>query len=197
MSNKIATTLEPLNIHEEIIDTYYVNGFNGTKAVLTLKPELTYFTAAALWQQIKNNKRNQSYIENKRARLKAQTDIANENILRELINWAYVDATDFINLSPEEIKDLPSDVKRCIQHIKHKKKSYYDPKIKEDVTEEYIEIKLIDKTKAVEMINKHIGFYSEDNRQKGSQVNIMQVLQDTNPEALNAIEMAMKSNKPK
>lgn len=197
MSNKIATTLEPLNIHEEIIDTYYVNGFNGTKAVLTLKPELTYFTAAAFWQQIKNNKRNASYIENKRARLKASADIQNENVIRELIQWMYADATDYIGLSVEEIKQLPPDVRRCIGHIKVKKKTYFDKSTNSEVVEEYVEVKTQDKQKAAESLSKYLGLYEQDNRQKGSQVNIMQVLQDTNPEALNAIEMAMKSNKPK
>jgi hypothetical protein len=175
------------------IDTYFSNGFNGTQAVKQHRPELNYMAAANVWQNILRSKNNKAYIEEKRNRLKASTDIQNENILRELINWAYVDATEFINLTAEEIKELPSDIKRCIQSFRHKKKTYHT-KNDGEITEELIEVKLIDKHKAIESINKHLGFYAEDNQQKGNRINVLQVLQESNPDTLNTLLQAMENN---
>jgi len=180
--------------HRATIDEYYTNGFNGRKAVLSINPELSLNSASTTYDYIFNHPDNQAYIKDKRQALKQLTNIENEHILRELISWAYGDATEFVGLTSEEVKQLPADVKRCIQGIKIKTRTYYDKQIKEEVTEESIEIKLIDKTKAVEMINKHIGFYSEDNRQKGSNINVLQVLQDSNPDILNGLLNAMQQN---
>jgi len=180
--------------HRATIDEYYTNGFNIRKAVLTINPELSLNSASVTGNYIMNHESNKSYITEKRQALKQLTNIENEHILRELISWAYGDATEFVGLTSDEVKQLPADVKRCIQGIKIKTRTYYDKQIKEEVTEESIEIKLIDKTKAVEMINKHIGFYSEDNRQKGSNINVLQVLQDSNPEILNGLLQAMQQN---
>ena len=180
--------------NRNVVDAYYTNGFNGRKAVLEFSPEMSLNSASATFNHIFANEKNKAYIAEKRQALKELTNIENEHILRELINWAYSDATSFIGLTKEEVKELPNDIKRSIQTIKIKTRTYYDKQIKEEVTEEQLEIKMVDKTKAVEMINKHIGFYSEDNRQKGSNINILQVLQDSNPEVLNGLLQAMQQN---
>ena len=180
--------------HRSTIDEYYTNGFNGRKAVLSINPELSLNSASTTYDYIFNHPDNQAYIKDKRQALKQLTNIENEHILRELISWAYGDATEFVGLTSEEVKQLPADVKRCIQGIKIKTRTYYDKQIKEEVTEESIEIKLIDKTKAVEMINKHIGFYSEDNKQKKTNINVLQILQNSNPEILNGLLQAMQQN---
>lgn len=173
--------------HRAILDEYYINGFNGRQAVLSVNPELSNNSASVTFNYIHSHQDNKAYIQDKRRQLKELTKIDNEHILRELIQWAYSDATVFIGLSKDEIKQLPNDVKRCIQSIKVKTRSYYDKQIKEQVEEESVEIRVIDKTKAVEMINKHIGFYSEDNRQKGSNVNVLQILKESSPETLNTL----------
>ena len=36
----------------------------------------------------------------------------------------------------------------------------------------------IDKTKAIEMINKHIGFYAVDNKQKANVINLTKITTD-------------------
>jgi len=180
--------------HRSIIDEYYTNGFNGRKAVLILNPELSVNSASVTFNHIFTHDKNKAYIQEKRQALRELTNIQNEHILRELINWAYSDATQFICLSKEEVKELPSDIKRSIQSIKIKTRTYYDKQIKEEVTEEQLEIKMVDKTKAVEMINKHIGFYNEDNKQKGANINVLQVLQQSSPETLNVLLQTIANN---
>ena len=162
---------EPSTLHKLIIDTYYTNGFNGQRAVMEHKPDVNYYTAQSLFRSLMKSENNLQYIKDKQLRLSALTDIKNEMVLRELINWAYLDATEFINLTPDEIKNLPNDVKRCIQSFKHNNKSYVNRQGIE-VHEQTIEVKLIDKTKAIEMINKHIGFYEADNKSKPATINI-------------------------
>jgi len=180
--------------HRAIIDEYYTNGFNGRKAVLSLNPELSVNSASVTFNHIFTHDKNRAYIQEKRQALRELTNIENEHILRELINWAYSDATQFICLTKEEVKELPSDIKRSIQSIKIKTRTYYDKQIKEEVTEEQLEIKMVDKTKAVEMINKHIGFYNEDNKQKGANINVLQVLQQSSPETLNVLLQTIANN---
>jgi len=180
--------------HRATINEYYCNGFNKRKAVHSINPELSVNSANVTGSYIFNHPDNESYIRQKQHELRELTDIQNEHILRELINWAYSDATQFICLTKEEVKELPSDIKRSIQSIKIKTRTYYDKQIKEEVTEETLEIKMVDKTKAVEMINKHIGFYSEDNKQRGSNVNILQILKESSPDTLNTLLETINSN---
>ena len=59
-----------------------------------------------------------------------------------------------------------------------------------EVEEVNIEVKLIDKTKAIEAISKHIGFYEVDNKQKRTQINLNQL----NVNTLNNLVQAMNTN---
>lgn len=168
-----------------IIDEYFINGFNGYKAVQAVRKN-SEVAAKSMFNSILKDKDNRDYIANKRIQLRKRTEVQNENILRELLNWAYVDISDFIGLSKEDVKALPMDVKRCIQSFKTTKRTYVD-RGGEERKEEVIEIKLIDKAKAMEMINKHIGFYEKDNRQKKAKINLNKI--DT--QTLNVLYNAM------
>lgn len=180
-----------INQDQQIIDEYYINGYNGTQAVLKVFPEMQYNVAAVRFNKIKNHPKNQDYIAEKQARLKSQAEVSNERILKELLNWLYVDATSFMELTPMEIKELPPEVRRCIQS--YKSKESYDKHGNHVGTT--VEVRLIDKTKAIEAINKHIGFYANDNDQKANKVNILNVLKSADPSALNNLLQAMEENK--
>lgn len=159
-----------LELDKAIIDEYFLNGFCGYKAVRSIRNN-SIVAAKSMFNKILKDRKNQEYIQEKRLRLKEQTDIQNEIILKELINWSYVDISDFIGLTIDELKSLPSDVKRCIQSFKVTKRTYKD-RSGEQRTDEIVEIKLIDKTKAMEMVNKHVGFYEKNNRQKKNKINL-------------------------
>ena len=177
-----------IDLHHSIIDEYFVNGFQGYKAVQALKSN-SVIAAKSMFNTIIKDKNNQEYIQRKRTQLKRKTEVQNENILRELINWSYADITDFIGLTKEDIKNLPADVRRCIQSFKVTKRTYKD-RGGHERTDEVIEIKLIDKTKAVEMINKHIGFYEVDNKQKSNKINLTKI--DT--KTLNVLLQSMEGS---
>lgn len=176
--------------HIAIIDEYYLNGFNRLEAVRNIKGEdFKYNSAHDLFAKLIKREEVQEYIKKKQNEIKRITSIENINILNELLSFAYSDITKYINLSEEEIKQLPQDVKRCISSFETKTTTYLPRGAKkgEEVTEKTVKIKLIDKLKAIEMINKHIGFYAEDNNQKKKTVNVLQILQQSNPETLNAL----------
>ena len=177
--------------HREVIDEWFNNGYSGIKAVQTILGDtgLSYQGMSSLFKALIKKEHNKAYIEAKRNRLKAKADIKNEQVLRELVQWAYSDATEYIGLNPSQLKELPADVRRCIQSVKHSKKTFTQRNGSE-VTEEYTEVKLIDKTKAIEAISKHIGFYQVDNSQKRAQINLNQL----NVNTLNNLVQAMNSN---
>lgn len=165
------------DLHTLVIDSYYSNGFNGVKAVLEHRPELNYSHAGTLARSILKHKDNQKYIEQKQSEIRAASNVKTENILKELLIYAYSDVTDYTGLTLAEIKELPPEVRRCLQGIKIKTKKYKDRQGKE-ITEEQIEFKLIDKLNAIDKINKYIGFYEADNKQKAPKLDLTQINTD-------------------
>lgn len=199
-SNKNSTSLQTIELtpsqavieeYKSIIDLYFLNGYNGAKAVREHRPDITHGTAKVLFSTLSKKQEVKEYINKKRQQLRATTAIQGEQILKELLQYAYSDATDYIGLSIKEIKSLPAEVRRSLQNIKHRKREYRD-KNNNLVTEEVIEVRLVDKLAAIDKINKHIGFYSEDNRQKANNINIQQVIQNATPEQTKALIMLLK-----
>ena len=174
--------------HKMIIDEYFVNGFNGFKAVKKYRPHIADGTANQVFNAFLKDKGIQKYISDKRTEVRGSLAIKEENILVELMNWLRADATDFIGLTPQDLKKLPSEVKRCIQSVKHKKTTKKNKDGSESV-DEYVEVKIIDKLKALEMINKHINFYDADNQSKKQTVDISKAT----PEQLNTLLGLMES----
>ena len=168
----VLTTLEAIqDEHYAIIDKWFNNGYNGAGAVKHFKPNLTEGSAKVLFNQLIHKPNVKKYIADKRQELRASMNIEPEQVMRELVTWLYVDATAYIGLTPEQLKALPLDVKACIQSIKHRKKEYTDRQ-GNAITEEVLEVRIVDKTKAVEILNKMLGNYALDNKQKASNINI-------------------------
>lgn len=157
-----------------IIDEYYINGFNIVKAVQVYFPDYKYKVAQNYYYALVKTPENKAYIVDKITTLRASVQIKAIHVLRELINFSYSDITDYLNLSIVELKALPGDLRRCIQSFEITKTSYLPRGAKkgEEVEQTTVKIKLFDKIKALEMINKHIGFYSADNKQKAVKIDL-------------------------
>jgi len=194
-NNKIITALNseivsltPNEVQKEqhylIIDEYYNNGFNGSKAVRSQRPDLNESVSKVTFNTLAKLDHVKQYIANKQQELRATTNIQPQQVIRELISWMHSDATDYIGLTPKQVRALPSEVKRCIQSIKHRKKEYQDRQ-GNTVIEENLEVRIIDKSKAVEILNKMLGNYAIDNSQKATKVNI---------ENLNVNELKLLAN---
>ena len=110
-------------------------------------------------------------------------EISHQDMLMRLKNWIESDITETIGLTPLQIKELPIELKRLITEYKHKKQ-YYVPKKGADPDSligvvELIELKFVSKEKAVDMVNRHIGFYDQDNKQKRTSLDISNVSSGT------------------
>jgi len=173
MGNKVSENLM-VSIDQAIIDEYYVNGFIGYKAVLKHKPDITSAGASNYFNMISKKDSIKAYMQSKVEIMRAEAQIDVVQVLRELIQFSFSDITDYMGLTVEELKALPPDLRRCISQFKRKTSRYLPRGAKpgEEVEETIIEIKLMDKVKTMEMINKHIGFYSEDNKQKGVKIDL-------------------------
>lgn len=176
-------TPEVMEEHQYIISQYYSNGFNGIQAVLTSRPHITYNTAASVWDAIKNSPHNKAFMQEHKERLMAMVDIQPENITKELIQWSYADITQFAGLTVEELKELPPDLRRCIQSIDV---TNHTDKHGNDIGQT-VKLKLVPKLDSMKELAKHIGYYSVDNEQKSNKINILQVLKDSSPETLNTL----------
>lgn len=147
--------------HKKIIDEWFNNGFNGTKAYQKFYPKSKPESADSSFREMVENSRVKAYIKEKEEIAKKELRITHLSVLRELKNWAYSDITQTISLTPSEIENLPEEIKRLITRFKKTTR-----RIGEEMTEETIELHFVSKEKAMEMINKHIGFYGEHNTQK-------------------------------
>ena len=144
-----------------VIDEWFVNGFNGTKAYQSVYTESSSDSARTEFPKILAIPRVSEYKKKKQEEATEMLGTSHLEILNELKNWIYADITETIGLSASEVKKLPIEVRRLISSYKHTKKS-----IGENITEEIIELKFISKEKALEIITKHIGFFEKHNEQK-------------------------------
>lgn len=155
---------ETLDKYKLIIDEWFVNGWNGVKAYQKFFTDSSYNTADKGFRDIHEIPRIKDYIKEKKQSALYSLKTSHEVLLKELENWAYSDITETLMLKPEQVKELPVEIRRLITKYKNTTKSY----TRDDVTtsETVIELWFVSKEKAMEMIHKHTGFYEKDNNQK-------------------------------
>tara|TARA_R110002020_G_scaffold334555_3_gene549808 strand:+ start:595 stop:1218 length:624 start_codon:yes stop_codon:yes gene_type:complete len=167
--------------HRIILDEYFANGFSGGKAISKFRPHLSAKDARVSFSRIKNSEFGKVYIKHRREEIRQELSIKQENVIQNLIDWIQADATDYLDLTPKQLKELPSEVRRSIADIVHKKKTYMENGKK--VTEEFVKVKLMDKMKSLDMLSKMMGYYEVHNRQKSKTLDISRAT----PDQLNAV----------
>ena len=180
-----------LKKYKKIIDEWFVNGFNGTKAYKKYFKSVKEDTATTNFSKIKSISEIEVYINKKHEKAKIIISTTHEGILQELINWVSSDITETIELTPDELKGLPIEIKRLITKYKSTSRDIYNNKGDVLETIKTITLQFVSKEKAIDMINKHIGFYEVDNRQKAAQINIT----TTNDEHKEIVEKIIKADK--
>lgn len=147
-----------------VVDEWFINGFNGTKAYQKFYPNASEEVAANESLRIMRIREIEAYISEKKKRAQIALQTSHEVLLAELRNWAYSDITETIMLTPEQVKELPIEIRRLITKFKNTTKTYTTGDV---VTKEtVVELWFVSKEKAMEMIHKHTGFYEKDNNQK-------------------------------
>lgn len=183
VDNRVIERVDISPKHMAIIDEYFNNGYNKSKAVMSVNKDMTrQSTAVHVFTAMSKKPEVKAYIEQKQVSLRAKTNLSQEQVSRELMNWAYSDATEFISLTEEEIKALPSDIRRCIQSFKTIERTETNRE-GNPVTTKQIEVKLVNKADALKELSKHIGYYEMDNKQRQKVID----LSKATPEQLNVL----------
>jgi hypothetical protein len=195
MSKNQLIIQEISDFHVKIVDEYLSNGHNKAQTILKFHPDVNYGSCHRMFNAVIERPEVAKYLKERQTEHKEKAEIKSLDMLLKLKTWLNSDPSQFINLTPDQVKELPAEVRQCIQAIDHKKKEYTDRQ-GVAVVEHQIKVTLVDKVKTMDMLNKHIGFYSEDNKQKGTNVNMLiQNLALKNPETLNLLLKAIDETK--
>tara|TARA_B100000378_G_scaffold24408_1_gene18669 strand:- start:1857 stop:2390 length:534 start_codon:yes stop_codon:yes gene_type:complete len=152
----------------------YVIDLNATKAAI--RAGYSPRTAYSQGQRLLKNVEIQKYISELKNEVGEELKISHQDVLKKLHNWVESDITEVLGLSLEEIKALPMEVKNLITEVKHNRKSYMMGDV--PVTEDNFHFKFVSKERGQDMINKHLGFYEVDNKQKASSNIVMVQIPD-------------------
>ena len=152
-------------VYVEFIEEYLSNGYNQTQAYKTAFKTDNYNTAGAGALACMKRPEVKAYLEHRKQELKAQLNIKSIDVLKQLQQWANADATQYTKLSADELRELPPEVRQCIQSVDYKEKTYTN-KAGKEIKEVHSKVVLVDKARALDNIAKHIGFYGEHNAQK-------------------------------
>jgi len=165
MSNKNVSK-RTLDKYIMIVDEWFTNGFNQTKAVQTIFPNKSDAAARKYWQRMSQNVTIENYIAEKKRKAQEALRTKHDGILNEITNWAYSDITQFIGLTPEQINQLPPEAKRLISKFKYNKRSVLGKKGGVSEIIETTDVWIVSKEKSMDMLSRHTGFYEKDNTQK-------------------------------
>lgn len=145
-----------------VINEYLTNGMNGTKAYQKFYPKSSDENAANRFRDLVRISEIESYLKEKQESTLEELNLTHKDIVQELYNWAYSDITETLLLNAEQIKELPKEVRRLITKFKHTKRTFGE---NNENIEDVIELHFVSKEKAIDMLNRHLGFYEKDNEQ--------------------------------
>lgn len=158
MANRKLTPKQEKFCQEYMID------LNATQAAI--RAGYSEKTAEEQGSRLLRNVKVQNYISMLKNKASEKIEVTQQQVLQELKNWAYSDITETISLTPEEIKELPKEIRRLITKYKYVKRDHKNSKGDVIYTDHVVELHFVSKDKAIDMINRHIGFYEKDNTQK-------------------------------
>ena len=165
----------------------YLIDLNATQAAI--RSGYSENTASEMGCENLTKPQIQNYISLLMEERNKRVQISQDEVLAELKNFAFSDITETIELTSDKVKELPVEIRRLIT-------SYKKVKTRKggqgEWEEESVELKFVDKMKAFEMLNKHIGFYEKDNSQlkPSTEVNVSSYTD----EDLAAISLIRKKN---
>ena len=172
MAVKTIKNKELTDKHRFVLDEYFLNGFNRSKAVIAIYDEIKNpSTAGHTFNAIAKSSAGKAYLTNRRNSLAHKALINTEQVLTEFVNWGFADATEYIGLTVEELKALPPATRRAIQSFKETERTETD-RSGNTITTKVIDIKLISKVDAMKETAKIIGAYEIDNKQKAVKLDV-------------------------
>ncbi len=140
-----------LNDRQRLFCMEYVKQFfNGTKAAIAAG--YSENTANEQASRLLTNVNIQQLIEKYKSDVGAMLGLSAYHVAEMLYQWVDSDITETFSLSPEQLKDMPKEVKRLITQYKTT-----------TVTNDYgqtttIELKFVSKERAMEMLKQMLGY---------------------------------------
>lgn len=149
----------------------FVTDFNATQAAI--RSGYSENTANRIGSENLSKLDIQNYISELQNKASEVLEISQNDLLKKLKTWVESDITLTLGLPPDELKELPLEIKQLISSYKHTSKTYLQGDT--TVTEDYVEMKFVSKEKAIEMIAKHIGFFEKDNEQQSTNITMFEL----------------------
>lgn len=146
--------MSKLTNKQEIFCNEYIKDLNATQAAI----RAGYSKNSA--NAIGNENLLKPIIQNRIKQLKNErierTKIDADYLTETLKNWLEVDVTQMLSLNAKQIKSLPIEIRKMVQHVK-------PTNIKDEDEQVIYEVRFVSKEKAAEMLSKHIGYFEKDN----------------------------------
>jgi len=174
----------PLNTKQKVFADEYLIDLNATRAAI--RAGYSEKTARTIAAKLLAKANVSKYIAGLKANRAEKTGIDAAYILALLKSIVETDITQTIRLSREEMDALPKEVRRLVTHVKRETVDDIDEaeagqavkglsnelddtfsfSVEDHPQKELFTLSFIDKTKAIESLSRHVGFYEEDNAQK-------------------------------
>lgn len=135
----------------------YMIDLNATQAAI--RAGYSEKTAQAISTENLSKPLIKEYLAELQSKRSEKTEITAETVLRELQNWAYGDFTELMEMTFEDIKSLPKEVRRLITGFEKNTTTFG-----EDGKKEVFKVRFVDKSKAMDMIARHISFYAPEEK---------------------------------
>lgn len=143
-----------LDEDKQLFCIYYLKYFNATKAYMKVKPESPYASACVMASRWYKLPEVQEEIKRLKTELYAEALLDPRDIVQQYIDIARADMNDYMSFKDGwvRLKDSSQVDGTLIQEVKQGK--------------EGVAIKLIDKTKAIDWLSKHMDMATEEQRAK-------------------------------
>lgn len=143
-------------------DEYLVD-LNATRAYKVVYPRCKKDeTANAASSRMLRNVKVQEYISEKQKEIEKRTEVTQDKVIKELAKIAFLDIRKLYteNGQLKNVADIDSDTAGAISSLEtlEEYEGYGDDREKIGDTQK---VKLLDKTKALELLGKHLGMFKE------------------------------------
>lgn len=154
IAEKMMNENKELDEKKQLFCIYYLKYFNATKAYRKVKPDVTYDSAMVGGSKWLKLPAVQEEINRLKKELYTEALIEPFDIVQQYIDIARSDITDYVDIKDNTVclKDDASIDGTLIQEVRQSKKG--------------ISIKLIDKTKAIDWLAKHMNMANEEQKAK-------------------------------
>lgn len=148
---------------QRIFCNEYLIDFNATRAYKVAYPRCKKAeTAAQSGSRLLRNVNVQEYISGKMKEREKRTEVTQDMVIQELARIAFLDISKLYNENGKlkNIQDIDKDTVKAISSLETLEEydGYGDEREKIGDTQK---VKLLDKTKALELLGRHLGIFKE------------------------------------